>query len=502
MGTCVSLASTRPPTSVRSPARGVTARTVGAVLLGLSIGGAHGSTSRAAEPLPIPSPTKPVTAKRYPPVRAAELKALLLEQGSDPHAAAWALEYIGSPTVGRLDPVPHAAETAWAARIGLTSARGREQKDLRTILARVDGCPMDSMPIKRASVGLTRIGVVVPLSGRYERYGKTLVNGMRLAIEDHNRDWAPALSLTLYDSEGDPLVGARKSRWLLSDHGVSVLVGEIFSANTAPLAAATQVVGAVLISPSATNERLAVLGDGVFQFHIGPAATAAALARQLARIPFPEDVPGAVGILVAQTQEDSLQASALLEACQAFSVKVAGMERVRSDAVDVTKSLAALRARKATWLVLIAPPRLVGIVAAQTGTRWPGEIIYGFESLDPEGLNPEARSALEGATFFANDYVLAGAPRDSFQTRYERAYHDAPTRMSIRGYLTGLALTRAVESGATTASTLKVALRNQVPETPEGKLLRALNPVVPAVPERLVIRAGRGVSPDSASVDP
>jgi len=37
--------------------------------------------------------------------------------------------------------------------------------------------------------------------------------------------------------------------------------------------AATQVLGAVLISPSATNERLAILGDGVFQLHIGAGVT-------------------------------------------------------------------------------------------------------------------------------------------------------------------------------------------------------------------------------------
>jgi len=457
-----------------------------------------GPSGGAAETPPKTAPTRD-PAIRDPATRGGTLKAWLLERGNQPGAAAWALEYTATPEVQRLEPVTRAAECGWAARIGLAAEpSGSERKQLQAILSRVEGCPLDSMAIKRSAQGLTRIGVVVPLTGRYERYGKTLVNGLRLAIEQHNREWAPTLSLILHDSEGDPLVGARKSRWLLKDHGVSLLVGEIFSANTAPLAAATQVIGAVLISPSATNERLAILGDGVFQFHIGPAATASALARQLAA-----DAPHAsAALLVAQTPEDSLQAAALERACRSAGVRVAGVERVPDGAVDVMKPLAALRGQRPTALVLIAPPRLVGIVGAQLMGAWPKARVYGFESLDPEGLNVEAREAFEGATYFMNDYVLLGAPRDSFQTRYERAYHEPPTRMSTRGYLTGLAIGRAMAVGSITASNLKSNLRSQVYETDEGRALRALQPVVPAAPERFVIRSGKGVSPAEPGDDP
>jgi hypothetical protein len=74
--------------------------------------------------------------------------------------------------------------------------------------------------------------------------------------------------------------------------------------------------------------------------------------------------------------------------------------------------------------------------------------------------------------------------------------------MSVRGYLTGLAIDRAIESGCVTASQLREALRSQVYETPEGRTLRALRPVVPAFPERLVIRAGKAVPLEDAPVEP
>jgi ABC-type branched-subunit amino acid transport system substrate-binding protein len=439
----------------------------------------------------VPGRAADPSAKQYPPSKAAELKARLLDRPSAPEAASWASQYAIQPELDRLDPLARAAERIWAARTGLAAgAHGDDQKRLRQILASLESCPLDSLALRRAATGLVRIGVVIPLTGRYERYGKTFAQGLRLAVDEHNRDWAPNLSLILYDSEGDPLVGARKARWLLRDHGVSILIGELFSANTAPLAAASQVVGAVLISPSATNERLAILGDAVFQLHLGNSVLAQSLTRAVV-----QDAPkGAVGILVAGTPEDSARAEAVAASCRSAGLVVAGREVVAEEAVDLTHAITSLRDKHATALFLLAPPRLAGIAAAQVSGAWPKARIYGFDALDPSGQSPEAKAALEGATYVAEDYAMTGAPRDSLEARYQRAYGEPPTRMSVRGYLVGLAVTRGIERGSLNASMLREALRAQVYDTDDGRALRALKPLVPAEPERFVIRSGKAVA--------
>jgi branched-chain amino acid transport system substrate-binding protein len=461
--------------------------------------GATGPAAPAAASAGPAAPSAPETGRRLPAGRAGELKALLLERSASPSAGAWAAEYAGLPEVERMEPVTRAAERLWAARIGLAAdPAGAERKKLRLFLAQVEGCPLDSIAIRRAATGLTRIGVVVPLTGRYSRYGRTFVNGLRLAADEHNRAWSPTLTLVLHDSEGDPLIGARKARWLLRDHGVSVLVGELFSANTAPLAAATQVVGAVLLSPSATNERLATLGEGVFQLYVADGVLASALAGSVL-----EATPKAsLAILAGGAPEDSIRAAILAGACRAAGVTVVGVERVPEAAVDFTAALTALRAKHPSALALLGPPRVVSTAAAQLPAVWRDARVYGFESLDPEALNPEARDALEGATFFAPDYVLEGAPRDSFEARYTRAFGAPPTRMSVRGYLVGLALTRAVEGGSVNAAMLREALRAQLYETEEGRTLRALKPLLAATPERFVIRKGRAVPPGASGQSP
>ncbi|HEX5032612.1 MAG TPA: ABC transporter substrate-binding protein [Candidatus Eisenbacteria bacterium] len=452
----------------------------------------------APAPAAAPRVDTPDTRK-YPTNRAAELKARLLERPKDPAAAAWAVEYAGTPEVARLDPVTRAAEQAWAARTGLASGPATaERPALEAILSQVGSCPLDSVPVKRAAEGLTRIGVVVPLSGKYERFGRTFVNGLRVAMEEHNRDWAPRLSLILHDSEGDPLVGARKARWLLKDHGVSLLVGEILSANTAPLAAATQVTDAVLISPSATNERLAILGDGVFQLHIGTKPLAESLARQLAT----ESPNSSVGILVAKTHDDSLLAAAVARSCDNAAVRVMGTERVRDGDADLTKELTKLRDRKPTALVLIGSQQFVGLSGAQLRSIWPDAHVLGFQSMDPEPLNEESRQGLEGAILFMSEYALDGDPKTAFEAAYRRVNKEPPTRMSVRGYLTGLAIARAIESGAFTAAQLKEALRAQAYDDDEERALRSLKPAVAAFPERLTIKNGKAVPLAQAPVDP
>jgi len=438
-------------------------------------------------------------SKQYPPTKAAELKARLLDRPSAPEAPSWAVAYVSQPELDRLEPPARVAERLWAARLGLAAgARGDDQKKLKQILASFESCALDSLALRRAATGLVRVGVVIPLTGRFDRYGKTFVQGLRLSMEEHNRDWAPNVSLVLYDSEGDPLVGARKTRWLLRDHGVSILIGELFSANTAPLAAASQVVGAVLISPSATNERLAILGDAVFQLHLANSLLAESLLRGFAT----QSPRGSVGLLVANTPEDSTRAEAVVGACKTLGIPVAGKEVVKPDDVDLTRALTSLREKRASALVILAPARLSGIAVVQLGGAWPKVRVFGFDALDPSGMNAEARTALEGATYVASDYVLTGAVRDSFATRYQHAYGEPPTRMSVRGYLVGLAVARGIERGSLNASMLREALRAQVYDSEDGRKLRALRPAVSAEPERFVIHSGKASPADPAPLSP
>jgi hypothetical protein len=190
------------------------------------------------------------------------------------------------------------------------------------------------------------------------------------------------------------------------------------------------------------------------------------------------------------------------DAFQKSGLGIVGIERIAEGTVDATKSIAALRAKRPSALILLASARVVGIVAPQLPSAWPGARVYGFDDLDPESLNREARAALEGATLFTSDYALAGPGAVSFDLRYRKAYGEAPTRMSVRGYLAGLAIARAVEGGAATASMLREALRTQVYETEEGRALRSLRPVIPAYAERLVVRGGVAVNPNPPPAAP
>src|SRR4029450_5383515 len=109
---------------------------------------------------------------------------------------------------------------------------------------------------------------------------------------------------------------------------------------------------------------------------------------------------------------------------------------------------------KPTALVLIGSQQFVALAGAQLRSIWPGAHVLGFQSMDPEPLNEGAREGLEGAILFMSEYALDGDPRTAFEAAYKRVNKEAPTRMSVRGYLTGLALPRAIESGRFTGAQL------------------------------------------------
>ena len=96
------------------------------------------------------APAADLPARQYPPSRAAELKALLLDRPQAPEAAEWAVQYVIQPEVNRLEPVAQAAERIWAARTGLAAgARGNDQKRLRQVLQSLESCPLDSLALRR-----------------------------------------------------------------------------------------------------------------------------------------------------------------------------------------------------------------------------------------------------------------------------------------------------------------------------------------------------------------
>jgi len=101
-----------------------------------------------------------------------------------------------------------------------------------------------------------RIGVVLPLSGSYEVYGKSIQEGLDLALEEMRTDKVlPAVDLVVVDSKGEPDVAAQEAADLY-DQGVMAIIGGVMSDEALKMVPVAEKEDRVLLSPSASSPEL------------------------------------------------------------------------------------------------------------------------------------------------------------------------------------------------------------------------------------------------------
>ncbi len=113
------------------------------------------------------------------------------------------------------------------------------------------------------------IGLLAPLSGYNADLGKSVVQGVKLAIADYNAHNTPKIDLVIADTRGSMVETAKKTRELIKDYKVSVILGPVLSPNaTVAASILMENPDVIMISPTATDDGIAGLGKNVFQLNV------------------------------------------------------------------------------------------------------------------------------------------------------------------------------------------------------------------------------------------
>jgi len=123
------------------------------------------------------------------------------------------------------------------------------------------------------------IGLLIPVTGEYSDLGKITLNVVNMILAEHEAKTGEKISVKVYDTEGNAVRAAMRTRELLNDR-ISMVIGPIMS-NTATVAAAILSEHSnrcVMITPTATDDGIAALGKNIFQINL----TQKALAEKIA----------------------------------------------------------------------------------------------------------------------------------------------------------------------------------------------------------------------------
>ncbi len=140
----------------------------------------------------------------------------------------------------------------------------------------VQECPQDpSVPAARLLLvdwenrkqgGKTRIGVLVPRTGRLAGLGASVLNGVNLALEDAtggSPESAP--ELVVKDSRGDAVEAARAFKAFVQEGGVQIVIGPLTKEAIGAVAPMANELRIPFISPAASREGFSALGPYYFR---------------------------------------------------------------------------------------------------------------------------------------------------------------------------------------------------------------------------------------------
>ncbi|MFO1520249.1 MAG: penicillin-binding protein activator [bacterium] len=125
------------------------------------------------------------------------------------------------------------------------------------------------------------VGVILPLSGKYEQYGNNTLKGMQCAASEKSECHGVSnIRLVVKDSGGDPQKGAALVDELVNQDKVVAILGPLASSEVEGIAKEAQAKGVPLLA-LAQKKGVPALGDNVFRFSLTPAAQVEALLRYM-----------------------------------------------------------------------------------------------------------------------------------------------------------------------------------------------------------------------------
>lgn len=304
----------------------------------------------------------------------------------------------------------------------------------------------------RPYASVFRVAVLLPDDGEYAGYGYMLRAAIADGLAFGRSASAPSIaidSLGTGDSDGERVASAFEKAAAASD----IMVGELLSAPTRALATAARSSGIVLISPTATDERIGAIGPRVFQIGPGTEARARALADAvLGREAHTLAIAGnAAGIRGAF-------ANAFVREAEARGGKVVRRNVAAADAGSAANLAASLKASGADVVFWDGGTREAEALVRALAANGASLRLCGGPNLAPEGFRSSARPLLEGVTWVEDMWRASDPVRSRLDSLATRTGTRAGS-LWLRGWLVGRRIAGAIDEGARTSGEVAAALR-------------------------------------------
>ncbi|MFH0991011.1 MAG: ABC transporter substrate-binding protein [bacterium] len=196
--------------------------------------------------------------------------------------------------------------------------------------------------------GVAKIGVVLPLMQQNgdrptNNVGIEMLEGMRLALVQHNEESDTKIAIELRDSRHDTMLVAAQIKEFTAQKNVSAILGPVYSDEVATAAPIAAQAGVPLITPTATSNGLTNLGSTLFQANPDYEVRGRAMAQYAKLILGMSDL----AVLAAVDSASSLLTEAFIDEARRLGARIVAVEHYKPDETDLREPILALR--KQAW---------------------------------------------------------------------------------------------------------------------------------------------------------
>jgi branched-chain amino acid transport system substrate-binding protein len=348
-----------------------------------------------------------------------------------------------------------------------------------------------------------KLGEVGSMTGSEATFGTSTHNGIELAIRQANAAGGikgKQIQVITLDDQGKPEEAATAVTKLITQNGVTAILGEVASSRSLAMAPIAQSNKVPMVTPSSTNPKVTEQGDYIFRVcFIDPfqGTVMAKFAKENLKL-------GRVAILRDVKNDYSVGlANFFTETFKKLGGDVVVDQSYSAGDIDFKSQLTAIRAKNPEAIFVPGYYTEVGLIARQArelGIKVP---LMGGDGWDSPKLTEIGGKAIDNA-YFSNHYSAEDkAPHvQDFITQFKEAYGVIPDGLAAMGYDAAIVLFDAMKRAP---SLDKTAIRDALAQTKEfqgvtGKI--TINEKRDAVKSAVVLKVDGGQFKYQTTINP
>jgi len=314
-----------------------------------------------------------------------------------------------------------------------------------------------------------KIGVIQPLTGELANFGKTVVSGIQLAIDDYKDSRNVEIKLVIEDSKGDPNSAVSAFNKLINVDKVKVVIGDLTSSATLAIAPIAMKNNIILMSPTASNPALSKAGKSFFR--VWPSDNYSGYVA--ASYTYNKLGSRNVAIIYINNDYGLGLKDVFKKTFESLGGKVSLVDSYNQNQIDFRNIL--IRARQDKVDLIYIPGHPYGIANAMKQAKEVGIKIKFFSDVaaeDKDFINI-AGNAAEGLFFVTPSFDLNSKDEiiQSFVEKYKKKFVEIPDIHAVKGYEATYILLSGFSKGFYTPNELIAFLRKGIFNTISGRLV-------------------------------